>query len=288
MKIPLWLQFIAGVVVVLLIAAFIAPFISQFIAYDYDRILSRTVMVMFIFLVILFLIKGGGLDFKYYGLEWQKGSGFNFLRAFLLGFLTLLFMNIIEITLGVRTWQFTFHQTIWPLKILKYIGSALVIGTLEEFIFRGLLFRTLEKKVRLVPALILTNILYSIAHFLRYSGKEVISDPGFMTSLRLYGEILRPLTEISKIWPDALGLFLFGLVLSYAYLRTGRDLIFPIGLHAGAVFFLKIDRWFIHIESEAQKIWFGGSQFHGCILGWVMILLIAIAIRLTVKNNKPS
>ena len=178
-----------------------------------------------------------------------------------------------------------FHETVWPLKILKYLVSALFIGILEEFIFRGLLFRTLEKGLGLVFALVLTNGIYSLSHFLRYSGEVESVSPSFLTSLQVYRDTLVPFTQLDQVWPGAISLFLFGMVLSYAYLRTGYNLIFPIALHAGSVFFLKLNRWFIHIESEAHKIWFGGTDLHASVFGWIFILLIPLAIRYLIKSK---
>lgn len=286
MKIPKSIQFLIGFVLVLIVSAFIAPLLRQFIDYDFDRILSRTVMVLFIVLAAIFIIRSGGLNLKSYGLVWDKFSAKRFIQAFLLGFLTLTIMSLAEIPLGVRAWQFTFNETVWPLKILKYISSALVIGVLEELIFRGVLFKFVEKAFRLVPALVLTNIVYSLVHFIRYSGEETISNPDFFTSLHIYSEILKPFTRPGEIWVGAIGLFIFGMVLSYAYLRTSRNLIFPIGLHAGAVFFLKMDRWFIHIETEVHKIWFGGTDLHACIVGWFFAILMLPVIYLLTRKKK--
>ncbi len=275
------LQFIAGLVIVLVGAAIIAPLLNPFIPYEFDRILSRTVLVLFIGLVIFLIAKNRGVDWKYYGLSWDDSSAMRLTQAFLIGFLTLAAMIFVEILAGVRSWHFIFNQTIWPLKILKYVVSAFFIGLLEEFVFRGVLFRTIEKRFRLIPALILTNIIYSSVHFLRYNEDKIFDAPNFFTCFEIYLSVLKPLLNFGEIWPGAIGLFLFGIALSYAYLRTGRNLVFSIGLHAGAVMFLKLDGWFIAINSETHKIWFGGSDLHGSILGWVFIILMIAVVHLT-------
>jgi hypothetical protein len=125
--------------------------------------------------------------------------------------------------------------------------------------------------------LILTNLVYSASHFIRYSGDGVFSKIDFFTSLQVYRDSFHFFTKPELIWPGAVGLFLFGLVLSIAYLRTG-NLIFSIGLHAGCVFFLKMDRWFIQVESETHKLWFGGTDFHASIFGWIFILLMGLGV----------
>jgi membrane protease YdiL (CAAX protease family) len=132
-----------------------------------------------------------------------------------------------------------------------------------------------------------TNLIYSLSHFLRYSGNETFSDPSFHSSFHLYLEILKPFTLPAQIWPGAVGLFLFGMVLSYSYLRT-ENLIFPIGLHAGAVFFMKLDRWFIQVNSETHKIIFGGADFHASLLGWLFILIMGVGVRCLLKNEREG
>jgi len=278
MKIPRSLQFILGMVAVLLISAFLAPLISPHLSYGFSRVLSRTVLVLTVGWLLFFVFRSGGLDLKRYGLAWEHGSSRRLLEAFSLGFFTLLLMSVIEIPFGVRAWHFTFGETAWVLKILKYLFSALFIGLFEEFLFRGLLFRTLSPVIRLIPALVVTNGIYSLSHFLRYSGPEAFQHPDFFSSLQVYGATLAPFSRPGDVWAGAIGLFLFGMVLSYAYLKT-ENLIFSIGLHAGAVFFLKLDRWFIHVEHEKYKIWFGGTDLHASVMGWCFILLMGLGVR---------
>jgi len=263
---------------VLVVSAFLAPILAKFIPYEFDRILSRVVMVLFLVVGAIWVAKSRGIDFKGYGLVWRKDAPRLFVTAFLLGFLTLTLMTGIEMIIGIRSWKFTFFEVVWPLKILKYTVSCLFIGLLEEFLFRGMLFTALEKRIKLWPALIGANAIYSIVHFLRYEGGEITSVPTFLTSLEVYGATLKPFTDLGHIIPGGVGLFLFGMALSFGYLKFGRNLIFPIALHAGSVFFLYLDRWFIHIENETYKIWFGGSDLHACILGWAAISFMALII----------
>jgi len=279
MKLSPGLKFVLGFVGILIISAMTAPLLALWLPFSFPRVLSRIVLVLTVGWLVLFISKSGGFDLRKYGLVWEKGSSLRLLQGLLLGFGILLVMSVIEIPFGVRTWQFTFGQTVWSLKILKYIFSALFIGLFEEFLFRGLLFRTFSPRTRLIPALFLTNIIYSLSHFLRYSGTDTFPHPDFFSSLQVYGSILTPFTQPGDIWPGAIGLFLFGMVLSYSYLRT-ENLILAIGLHAGAVFFLKMDRWFIHVETEQHKIWFGGTDLHASVIGWVFILLMGVGVRL--------
>ncbi len=279
MKLSKTVQFVLGLVGILAVSAVLAPLVSPWLPFTFPRVLSRIVLVLVVGWLIFLVVRSGGFDLRKYGLVWEKGSGLRLLQGLLLGFGTLLVMSVVEMPFGVRVWQFTFGETIWPLKLLKYIFSALFIGLFEEFLFRGLLFRTLSPRTRLIPALFLTNIIYSLSHFLRYSGTDTFPRPDFFSSLEVYRSLLEPFTRPGDIWAGAIGLFLFGMVLSYGYLRT-ENLILSIGLHAGAVFFLKMDRWFIHVETEQYKIWFGGTDLHASVIGWVFILLMGAGVRL--------
>jgi len=283
MKFSKPLEFVLGVIGVLIAAAFVAPLLTGFIPYEFSRVLSRTVMVLFLIWVGVFIFRHGGLRVKEYGLIWNERTRHHLWIAFLVSFLTLSAMIALQLPFGVRSWQFTFHETVWPWKILKYFFSALTIGLIEEFIFRGLLFKTLRTRTRLLPAFVTTNLIYSLSHFLRFSGEEV-AEPTFLSSFQVYGAVFEPFMRLGEIWPNAIGLFLFGCVLSYVFIHSG-SLLFPIGLHAGAVFFLKMDQWFIQVNSETYKIWFGGSDLQSCVMGWIFMCVMGVISYQILKNK---
>lgn len=72
---------------------------------------------------------------------------------------------------------------------LLYIGSMLCVGFLEEFIFRGLLFRAMEKD-SIKAAVIVTSLTFGIGHIINLfngSGMDLIANLGQVVSAVAFG-----------------------------------------------------------------------------------------------------
>jgi membrane protease YdiL (CAAX protease family) len=91
-----------------------------------------------------------------------------------------------------------------PLQLALAVLAAVVLAPLaEELIFRGLLHRSLRARMRIVPATIISSVLFAIVH-----------------------------VDVALSQPLALvGLTLVGAVMAVAYERTG-SLLVPVTIHA--------------------------------------------------------
>lgn len=72
---------------------------------------------------------------------------------------------------------------------LLYIGSMLCVGFLEEFIFRGLLFKAMEKDIP-KAAVIVTSLTFGIGHIINLfngSGMGLIANIGQIVSAVAFG-----------------------------------------------------------------------------------------------------
>jgi membrane protease YdiL (CAAX protease family) len=97
------------------------------------------------------------------------------------------------------------HVSPWSFAIIKPLGEMVLAGTLEELVFRGILFRITERALGTWPALAISSILFALAH---------IPGSGAPTMLAL-GTIV-----------------VASVLLSAAYLMT-RRLWLCIGIHIG-------------------------------------------------------
>jgi len=89
-----------------------------------------------------------------------------------------------------------------------------------------------------------------------------------------------PFSEPLLLLPGIFGLFLIGVVLSYALARAGH-LYLAIGLHAGWIVGLKMIRVFGDFSRE-QLGWAFGATDPKIISGvatWIGILLVGLAVR---------
>lgn len=97
----------------------------------------------------------------------------------------------------------------WPVNIIPGLALYLVAGFTEEWIFRGYIFKTLEKSLGTIVAVVFSSLLFGFAH--------VVNMPESAST----GYI---------IYACALLSFEAGLPLSGAYLLR-RSLWFPVGVH---------------------------------------------------------
>jgi membrane protease YdiL (CAAX protease family) len=171
-------------------------------------------------------------------------------------------------------------------RFVSAASAGIFAGALEEFFFRGLLFKGLYDSGRPLRAFLFANLFYSALHFVR-PGQAYFLDgiqplAGFRHLLTTFAPFLDPLA----ILPGIIGLFLIGVVLSYALLRTGK-LYLGIGLHAGWVFSLKMLRVFGDF-SRADLGWLFGSTDPKIVSGvatFVGMFLVGIAVHCLTRNR---
>jgi len=268
--------FILSFAAVLLLAVFLSPLLYQILPYKFERIFNRIVMVGTLICVALF-VRIKKETFAEYGLIWQKDSLCFLLTALIAPVLVLSIYVALQIAVGeavfslrdVSAWK-------WVQRILLAVSAGLLIGTIEEFFFRGAVTNGLRKiwsspKLGLGLTLLITNLFYSIVHFVHAKKPFVDSTPDFIDGFRLLAAPFSSFAHFGSFWPGFVGLFIFGLMLSGLTLKT-KSLYPAIGLHAGAVFFIKTDGLWVDF-SATNMIWGSGKMYDGFI-GWIALAIL--------------
>jgi membrane protease YdiL (CAAX protease family) len=164
-------------------------------------------------------------------------------------------------------------------RFFSALAAGVFAGFLEEAFFRGILFQGLLKEGRVLRAYVLANLFYSTIHFVKpgdayfLDGIEPLA--GFKHLFTTFAPFLDPL----PLLPGIFGLFLIGVVLSFALSRTG-NLYLAVGLHAGWVFSMKMLRVFGDFTRE-ELGWAFGSTDPKIVSGvatWIGIVLVGVAI----------
>ena len=276
--------FIFGII--LLLSAFLAPILFDFLPFKFERIFNRLVMI-FSITAAFFFVRIGPETFRRYGLDWQTNSSPLLLKGFVLGVFTLIFLLGIEIAGGAVTWNpKPFQLGLYAGTIAKALLTGLVVGAIEEFFFRGFVYSWLRDrgKWHVIPNVALVSVFYSLVHFISKNRPFIGPDPGFKDSLLLMSAPFRALMAWPEIWPHALGLFLFGVILNLLVIRTGS--LYPsIGLHAGCVFVVKSDALFVDFLGRNSHLWAGSAMVDGLVSWIVLILLWPICILIFKRIN---
>ena len=164
--------------------------------------------------------------------------------------------------------------------------SGVFAGSLEEIFFRGILFKGLLQNGRLFRAFVLSSLFYSALHFVEPGKAYFVNGFEPLAGFRHLFYTFTPFSEPLNILPGMFGLFLLGIVLSYAFLRTG-NLYLSIGLHAGWVFGLQSMRVFGDFRRDDLG-WLFGSTDPKIVSGvatWVGIISVLLLVHWWTRNR---
>jgi membrane protease YdiL (CAAX protease family) len=147
--------------------------------------------------------------------------------------------------------------------LLPAAGASLV----EEWFFRGLLLGLWLKLAKPMAACIGTSVIFAAVHFVELPAGAVITNPAAADAgFRLLGLSALHFTDLRFFAGDFLTLFVVGLILGTARIRTG-GLAFAIGLHAGWVFTLKGFHLLHHADPESRlSSWAVGNDLRSGLL----------------------
>ena len=165
-------------------------------------------------------------------------------------------------------------------RIAGAIAAGVFAGFLEEIFFRGILFLGLREYGPPLRAYLFANLFYSVLHFVKPGDDYFLQGLELFAGFRHLLTTFEPFLEPLELLPGIIGLFLIGVVLSYALARTG-NLYLSVGLHAGWIFGLKTFRVFGNFTRQDLGWAFGSTdpKIVSGVVTWIGILLVAVAVR---------
>jgi CAAX protease family protein len=167
----------------------------------------------------------------------------------------------------------------------KALVTALIVGFLEELFFRGILFRGLLADSRPAIAFAGANLLYAASHFFKPPEAFLATGIDPLAGLRFLALCLAPFLGPASILPGIVGLFIIGVVLSYALVRSG-SLYLSIGLHAGWVFGIKTLPLYGYFTREDLGWVFGAKpKIVSGVATWVGILLVGAIVHVMTRKR---
>lgn len=189
-----------------------------------------------------------------------------------LGFLSLALATVVAVVFGGRLWRADHSAAEWAKHLLNAAGTAIVVGFLEELLFRGAVFGALRRTAPFAFALAVSSGVYALVHFFERPAPPAAVDAfsGFV----VLGRMLRGFTELGELIPGFLTLALAGGLLAWARERTGA-LWFGIGLHAGWIFWLKSYGFITGPEPSAQGALWGTEKLYDGWAAWLVLVLFA-------------
>lgn len=163
-------------------------------------------------------------------------------------------------------------------RIVGYLLIGCLIAIIEEILFRGFVLQSLQESMSVPMSVCICSLIYSLLHFFR---SDVFVSTGFQPFVGFVtmAQFFKPLFfEFFNNLPEIIGLFLLGVVLSYAFIKT-KSLYFSIGFHACCVFMMKADGIFLNRVREKLEWLFGSSELINGALTWFFLICILFVIR---------
>jgi uncharacterized protein len=147
-------------------------------------------------------------------------------------------------------------------ELLKIIIGMLLIGVIEEILFRGYILTALRKSLSIAPAVLLSSALFAAVHFIKPAEPDITNRwySGFLLYTQLFTK-----AGGGTFWPEVCTLFCMGTVLATLSYWT-RSVYIAIGLHAGWVWIMMLFRLFT--ENQGHLIWLYGPG-EWISKGWV-------------------
>ncbi len=263
--------------------------------YDMGRVARRMMMLTTLALLIAYRrrLNIGGLAMA--GLDTRRGWGKELGVGAGLGVGSL--AAFLGLMLALGAWRYAPKDAGFARTFVKALATAAAVGLLEEVLFRGFLLQCLAGDFGARAALVASSAFYSILHFFRASVPAPLGfDPwiGCKTLAAFFDPILRepavladPSRWNESITPATIGLFLVGMVLGFAFLRT-RRLWMSIGLHAGWVFALKTKGAFLAYSARELAWLYGGKRVVTGVAGWAFLLALWAGLAWRLPRRGPD
>lgn len=199
------------------------------------------------------------LSFSAYGLSswhqgrWEFGLGILLGLSALVGILAVgLLTNSCAVDLipdSAKLWR----------TVLGFIPAAVLVGILEELVFRGFIFQQL-RNFSAPAGFTISSILYAVVH-LKHPSWTVM------------------------VWMELFGLFFLGMLLCYCVWVTKR-LWLSIGLHASLAYGARVNKLLLYLSDVSREWLVGTSRLVNGVAAWVVLAAIAVVIAFWAQHTQ--
>ncbi len=163
-------------------------------------------------------------------------------------------------------------------ELLKIIIGMLLIGVIEEILFRGYILTAMRKSLGAAPAILLSSALFASVHFIKPAEPEITNQ--WYSGFLLYSDLFAKAGD--TFWPEVCTLFCMGTVLATLSHWT-RSVYITIGLHAGWVWIMMLFRLFT--ENQGRLVWLYGPG-EWISKGWVGPIMALIVWAVVFATRK--
>ena len=224
---------------------------------EFERVASRCVLIVLILSSVPVFRRAGMRDWRGIGFlpdrNWWKLAGL----GLLIGSAATAGIFFGGWALGTYEIRETLEHGAIEKSVVYFVG-ALLVGVIEEGLFRGMFFGALRRSIGFWGGVVIASLIYSAVHFAKPRPSVGTVYGHWYSGLDLIPHMFNTVDLGPRFFPLALTLFFLGMGFCAFYQRTG-SLYFSIGLHAGFVWLMRIGGYFFE-RNEARLSWFFGDS----------------------------
>ena len=254
--------------------------------YSFSHIFGRTFMIAGVALFLSFRSWIGIRSARDLGLGPLRQSLANVPLGFFLAVASVALLGFLMSIADIFEPDFRLAFPVGLRVSMKALLAALAVGFLEEMFFRGIIFKGLVEDTGRVTAFALASLFFAAIHFVRPGERFAVEGIDPLAGARYLGDAFAPLLDPLDFLPGLAGLFIIGLVLSYAFMRTG-SIYLSMGLHAGWVFGIKTIRVYGDFAREDLGWLFGSSnpKIVSGVATWLGVLAVGCVVHLMTRPH---
>jgi len=177
-----------------------------------------------------------------------------------------------QLLMGWLTWEDPLRLDKFALRVVRYTGAGLLIACLEEWFFRGWMGEFAQRHHGPRLAVILPALGYALVHAFRPTVLDQPVTHDAAGALEALGDWLAFMFDVEAFGPSLIGLFLFALMLTALYRRSGT--LWPsIGAHAAGI--MVLFSYGALTERDPARTWAGTRLLYDGPVVWIVLAIAA-------------
>lgn len=207
---------------------------SLFGEVPFRKIVSRTTLLSGLLFSLLYFAHYNGLSLRRLGIRSHRAHT-RLVQGLAAGFIIVAIIEANLLALGIHDLNAERLSSFERLSLLLLGGllTGLLVGIVEELIFRGALLGGLSRQTNTALALVTVSLVYAAVHYLKFRDLPADAAIHWYTGLTMLPAALFQFADPAR-YDAMLTLFFLGLLLGLVRLLTG-NLLLCIGIHAGLV-----------------------------------------------------
>ncbi len=241
----------------------------------FEKVIAHTTSILAIVILFACLYSIQKLDLKSTGLHYSGPFPYKqIILGFIQGIGIILPLGLFLIIIGVRYSDPDISINLFTLSriALKALITGIVVGILEELLYRGALFGVIQNLSGTKFAIFISSVIYAAAHYVNFPVINNIDSINWFSGLLMLPDSFYELST-PDILDSFLTLFIFGVLLALVRLSQG-NILQSIGIHAGVVMSLKINKTFSDFNQESQLSYLVDHDSH--MLGYMAVIWLLI------------